>query len=256
MAAHFPKSGIHNLLVQLRALLKGVFSHRPGRILELFTFGDMYIGLQHIPVYLLLFDLGCCTPTSLVFSSRQTAANHILGPALSIQLSSNVFLTSSKNITNATLSAAPLTLPNPNVTTLSTYIPFKVPNTKITLEFHGFGSFLSKNDFVFTIAAALAMVLQHCIRGRGSIPILLGFFRYTHEFDSGNITRFSVGDFREIGRPMTWDALADTLKGLVDFTKEPGQSITEVSFEVEQAGIGYVASGRFDHVSSSSSSLV
>ncbi len=216
----------------------------------------MNIGLQHISVILLLFGFRYSIPTRLVLSSPQAAANHTLGAALSSQLSSNVTLASSKNITNATLSAAPLTLPNPNVTTILTYVPYKVRNTEVTLGLHSFGSILSDDEVIFTITPAMSKVLHHCVMGRGGRPILLGYFRYTHQFDSGNIIRFSVGDFREIGRPMTWYILADTLKGLYDFMKQPEQRYTEVSFEVEQEGIGHVGSGRLELVSSPSSNLV
>ena len=215
----------------------------------------MYIGLQRIQAVLMLLILACSTPTGLVFSSPLNTAKATFGAALSTQLPFDLFLTSSTTITNATLSAARFA--QPNVTKLSTFVPYKVNNTPVTLEFHSFGSTLPPTEVIFTIAPALSRVLRHCIMGRGGNPILLGYFRYTHKFDSGDMTRFSVGDFREMGRPpIAWEVLADVLKGVADFMKQPDERYTEVSFEVELEGLGYVGSGRFELVSSPSSNLV
>ena len=234
-----------------------VFSYHLGRTLELSPSEDMYIGLQHVQGVFTLLNLACSTPTGLVFSSPLDAAKATLGAVLSAQLPFNVSLTSSKTITNATLSAAPFAPPKPNVTTLSALVPYKVPNTPVTLEFHSFGSILPVNEVIFTIAPAMSKVIRHCVMGGGGTPILLGYFRYTHHFENGNITRFVVGDFREMGRPpMSWDILAVTLKGIADFMKQPDERYTEVSFEVELEEIGYVGTGRFELISSSSSNLV
>lgn len=216
----------------------------------------MFITLQYIQVVLLLFDLVCSTPTSRVFSSPQNAAKVPFGAALSNHLSLNVSLTNSKNIANATLGPAPLALPDSNATTLSSFIRYKVRGTKVAMEFHSFGSSISKREGIFTIVPVLSRVLRHCVMGRGGKPITMGYFRYTHEFESGNITRFSVADFREDGRPMTWDILADTLKGMSEFMKNPDRGYTEVSFEVEEDGVGYVGSGYLELVSSPSPALV
>lgn len=212
----------------------------------------MFIALQYIQVISLLFDLGCSTPTSLGFSSPENAAKDPLAAALSNQSSLNLSLTGSKNIINATLSPAPLAFSDSSVTTHGTYIPYKVPNTKTILELHSFGSDLSTADVVFTIAPALSKVIRQCILGRGDKPISWGYFRYTHENKSGNVTRFSVADFREDNRPMTWNVLADALKGITDFMKEPEFGYTEVSFEVQEDGVGYVGTGYFELVPSPS----
>ena len=216
----------------------------------------MFVALQYIQVILLLFDLGCSTPTSLVLSNPENAANDPLAVALSNQLSLNISLTGSKNITNVTLGPASLAFSDSNVTTLSNYIPYKVRDTKVSLELHSFGSDLPPSEVIFTIAPALSKVIRHCVMGRGDKPIILGFFRYTHEFDSGNTTRFNVADFREDGRPMTWNVLGDTLKGLTDFMKQPDQGYTEISFEVEEEGVGYVGTGYLELVSSPKPTVV
>ena len=207
---------------------------------------------------LLLFNLSCSTPTSLVFSSPGNAAKDTLAVALSNQSSLNISLTGSKNITNATLRPAPLAFSDSNVTTISSYIPYKVHNSRVTLELHSFGSDFSPKEAILTIAPALSKVLRHFVMGRGDNPIMLGYFRYEHEFPTGNITQFSVADFREDGRPMTWDVLADTLKGLNDFMKEKesDHGYREVSFEVEAAGVGYVGSGHLELVSSPSHTVI
>lgn len=218
--------------------------------------GDMFIALHHIEVILVLFDVGCSTPTSLVFSSPENAVKDPLGAALSTQSSLNASLTDLENVTNAILSPAPVAFPDPNVTTLSSYIRYKVHNSKVTIEFHSFGPNLASQEAIFTIVPALSKVLPHCVLGKGDKPIVLGYFRYTHEFDNGNITRFSVADFREDGRPMTWSTLADTLKGMSDFMKDSDRGYREVSFEVEEDGVGYVGSGYLELVSSPSPTLV
>ena len=250
------RSAGYLLQVQLRVLNKGSFSHQPERIFEKSTFGDMFITLQYIQVISLLFGLGCSTPTSLVFSSPENAVKDPPGAVLSNPLSLNVSLATSRNITNATRDPAPFAFSDPNVTTLSDYIRYKVRSTKVTIDAHSFRSHLLIDEALATIALALTRVLRHCVAGRGRKPITGGYFRYTHEFDGGNVTRLSIADFRERCRPITWLTLADTLKGLTDFMKEPDRGYRVLSFEVEEDGVGYEAPGYLELLSSTSSTFV
>lgn len=58
---------------------------------------------------------------------------------------------------------------------------------------------------------------------------------------------FAVGDFREVGRPMTWFALCDVLRGVADFMMERGDGYREARFEVLVEGVGYAGSGRVEY---------
>lgn len=57
-----------------------------------------------------------------------------------------------------------------------------------------------------------------------------------------NVT-ITVADFREIGKPISYFVLRDTLRGIGDFATEKGRGSTALRFEVDVEGRGYVGTG-------------
>ena len=55
-----------------------------------------------------------------------------------------------------------------------------------------------------------------------------------------------VADFREVGKPMTYFMLRDTLNGIGDFVSEKEYGATALSYEIEVEGKGYVGTGHVD----------
>lgn len=60
---------------------------------------------------------------------------------------------------------------------------------------------------------------------------------------NGDNVTISVVDFREIGKPMNYDDLRDTLSGIGDFMTEPDRAVTTLSYEVDVDVKGYVGTG-------------
>ncbi|KAK3174699.1 hypothetical protein OEA41_001945 [Lepraria neglecta] len=112
------------------------------------------------------------------------------------------------------------------------------------MSFHSFGPIIPNNEGIDTITEILATILKLVIGRGGFKPIAQGYFKYTHQFANADNVSFSVADFREIGKQMTYYTLADASKGVGEFMKfERGKEWREVSFELEVGKGGYVGSG-------------
>lgn len=123
------------------------------------------------------------------------------------------------------------------------FLPYNVPHSPITILFYNIGPELGLEAILQTITGAISIAFGHVADRQGSEPIANGFFKYTHLFPPRLEVTFAVGDFREVGRPMTYYVLSDLIRGIGDFMMLPGQRYTEARFEVEQRGVGYVGSG-------------
>ena len=108
---------------------------------------------------------------------------------------------------------------------------------------HSFGPIIPDNEGIDTITETLAIIIRKVLEKGGFKPIAQGYFKHTKQFANADNVSFSVADFRELGKQMTYYTLADTLKGVGEFMKlERGEEWREVSFELE-AGKEYVGSG-------------
>ncbi|KAL2049817.1 hypothetical protein ABVK25_009912 [Lepraria finkii] len=152
--------------------------------------------------------------------------NETIDTALSLQYNdaSNVFFTNAQNITrNETFSPPPSTLPDSNISVvpLSELIRYKVKdsNPPLAVSFHSFGPIIPDNEGIDTITETLAIVIRKVIGKGGFKPIAQGYFKHTKQFANADNVSFSVADFRELGKQMTYYTLADTLKGVGEFMK-------------------------------------
>lgn len=152
--------------------------------------------------------------------------------------------TQAESFLNLTLSKGHL---DETSTPLQNFISYHVPDSPTTLIFHSFGSTIPVNKLVQTMALALSVTVRSISEGRGRFPIPNGLFQYTHEFLDRNEIEIFVGDFREIGRPMSYLALFDVLRGVGEFMIMPGQKPQELEFEVEIQETGYVGTGHVDY---------
>ena len=123
------------------------------------------------------------------------------------------------------------------------FIPYKVPRSPTTILFHGFGGVISIDELPQTLGGAISIAFGYITNLHGSRPITNGFFKYTQEFPTKDEVTFAVGDFREVGRPMTYYVLSDVIRGTWEFMTLPGQSFQDVRFEIELEDVGYVGSG-------------
>ena len=125
-------------------------------------------------------------------------------------------------------------------------IPFRVKDSPVTLLFHSFGPSIPLSMFLHAVSLALAAIFKSCIKNHGTDPIRNGLFISTHIMPSGDNVTISVADFREVGKPMTYFMLRDTLTNIGNFVSEKKYGATTLSYEIEVEGKGYVGTGHVD----------
>ena len=123
------------------------------------------------------------------------------------------------------------------------FIPYRMKGSSTSLLFHGFGDPIPSRYLLQCLSYSLTLILEMTLDGRGKDLIANGYFSHKHIMPNGDFVEITAADFREIGRPMDYDALRDTLSGIGDFVTEPGRGITTLSYEVEVDGKGYVGTG-------------
>ena len=155
---------------------------------------------------------------------------------------------------NENLSTLSLTLPrgpvNKTFTTPHNFISYRVPNSPTTLLFHSFSSTIPTDEILRAVALAVGIAFDNVGEKGGKALIAKGFFVYSHEFLSHAEVGITVGDFREIGLPMTYDILCDVLRGIGEFILfrgHKGQRAQELHFEVEVQNLGYLGTGHVDY---------
>ena len=186
------------------------------------------------------------TSTAFAITRPQSSLNRTIEDARSQQQPPNVYVTDAQNFTNAAFNSSPLLPTNQSMNAFSDIIKYKIPSTPTTLYFHSFGPVVPNGEILSTIAEAIAICLRYVVSGRGTKPITMGYFLYTHLFLNNDEVDFSVADHREDGRPMEYYILADVLRGISEYMKDPNHDWTEVSFEVEVKKRGVVGSGHLE----------
>ncbi len=152
----------------------------------------------------------------------------------------------------SSLSALNLTLPqglvNETLTPLQHLVPYHVPHSPTTLLFHSFGPPIPTDEMLRAVAFAVGIAFDNIAEKRGKAPIAAGHFVYTHEFLNKNVIEFSIADFREIGLPMNYYILRDTLRGIGEFVLFRKRVAQEMSFEVEVKDVGYLGTGHVEYM--------
>lgn len=205
-----------------------------------FDAGHMHLHMLSKTVILFSVLLGVATASPLASTQARRVFNetrHLLA-----QTFSNGSLPLALGFVNTNVSTA-TTLLNGNFKPPQNFLPYNVPRSPVTILFHGFGLEIGLEEVLQTITGAITIAFGYVVDSRGSEPIANGYLSYKHSFHNKHEVEFAVGDFREVGRPMTYYVLADVLRGIWDFMMLPEQKFTEVRFEIEQTGVGYVGSG-------------
>lgn len=126
------------------------------------------------------------------------------------------------------------------------FIRYKVPHTTTTLDFHNFGSPIPGEEVLQAIASAMGIVFDFISEKKGSTPIANGVFSHTRVFKDGGTVLVTLGDFREIGHPITYSVLCGVIRGLGDFIIMPLQRYQTMHFEIERDKV-YVGTGRIGY---------
>ena len=151
----------------------------------------------------------------------------------------------------SSLSTLNLTLPqglvNGTLAPLQQLVPYHVPHSPTTLLFHSFGPEIPTDELLRAVAFAVGIAFDNIAERRGKAPIAAGHFVYTHEFLNMNVVEISIADFREVGLPMNYFMLRDTLRGIGEFVLLRKRVAQEMSFEVEVENVGYLGTGHVEH---------
>ena len=145
---------------------------------------------------------------------------------------------------NLTLPKGPI---NKTFTAPQNFISYRVPHSPTTLLFHSFSSTIPTDEMLRAVALAVGIAFDNISEKGGKAHIARGFFVYSHEFLTLAVVGITVGDFREIGLPMTYYILRDVLRGIGEFILLRGQGAQELQFEVEVQGLGYLGTGHVDY---------
>ena len=152
---------------------------------------------------------------------------------------------------NESLLTLNLTLPkgpfNKTLTTPQNFISYRVPNSPTTLLFHSFSSTIPTDEILRAVALAVGIAYDNVVEKGGKSLIAKGLFIYSHEFLTLAEVAITVGDFREIGLPMTYSILCDVLRGIGEFVLFRGRAAQEMYFEVEVENSGYLGTGHVDY---------
>ncbi|CAF9933981.1 MAG: hypothetical protein ALECFALPRED_005801 [Alectoria fallacina] len=132
-----------------------------------------------------------------------------------------------------------------NTTSTSPQEPISYPikGTPTTLLFHAFGDPIPSSYMLQCVSISLSIVIAFTLDGRGRELIENGFFYHKHLMLNDDNVTITVADFREIGKPISYFVLRDTLRGIGDFATEKGRGSTALRFEVDVEGRGYVGTG-------------
>lgn len=151
-----------------------------------------------------------------------------------------------EDLSNPNLSL-PKASSNPSLRPSQNIISYHVPNSPTTLSFHSFGATIPNDELLRADAFAVGIAVEHIGERKGDKPIATGIFIYTHEFLNDNEVKFTIADFREVGRAMTYYVLCDVLRGIGEFVLFRGQGAQELDFEVDVDNLGYVGTGHVDY---------
>ena len=143
--------------------------------------------------------------------------------------------------------STPLHLILPHRPLNETLIPYHVPNSPVTLTFHGFDRAIPPDELLRTVAFAVGIAYDEVADKGGKAHIAAGLFVYKHKLLNQNEVEITVGDFREIGLPMNYFNLLDTLRGIGEFVLLRERKAYEVQFEVEVNGVGHLGSGHVEY---------
>lgn len=218
--------------IGLRVYSSGsTFSRRHYLYASSWTMIEVFVVFMYRHLALLWLLFYARTATALAIDPHGT----IITIINQTQGESTVNLTRSEGLLNETLS------PSQN------FISYHVPHSPTTLLFHGLGPMIPAAELLQTVGLAITIAFNYISEGQGRKVIANGLFVYEHEFLNHAEVRITVGDFREIGRSMTYYALFDTVRGIGEFMIMPGHNTQELAFEVEVQGIGYVGTGHVDY---------
>ena len=144
----------------------------------------------------------------------------------------------------------PLQISNATLSNHDIIIKYPVPKCSMTLDLWGLSSDLPHNEALISMHGVIGKIYGSLAglpsQGKsGRSPIDDGYFNYSAEYIEGSTVDFVVGDFRELGRPLTWYMLCDVARGISEFLRSGKWTYTEMTFDVEVEGIGRVGLGHF-----------
>ena len=120
----------------------------------------------------------------------------------------------------------------------SPYIKYHVPDSSPSLDliFWKYGASIPEIELLIALAKVGSFAYEK-VAQNGSAALDHGFLRSECSFQStGDRVHITICDHSEIGRPMSWFMVRDTVMGIGLFLNDHKNTWTEVSFWVELAG--------------------
>ena len=174
------------------------------------------------------------------------------GTSLSSPLSSNVLtlpsFNQSKVLTLPSFNQSDLSALNASTFNLSegTFHRFPVPGTPVTLDVYSYDEHPVPRNRLYTELSQDALLIQEVVNIYPTRQITSGRWQHQYLFKDGAVSTFSVNDFSETGRPLSYSRLLDILQGLIAVTYELDLYTTLLYF-ADIKNVGVSATGRIDY---------
>ena len=135
------------------------------------------------------------------------------------------------NISTEQLSDTSLTNPNGHV-------KFPVPDSDppLTLTFWRFGSKIPTIEFYLATDNAGKRAEANTEK-HGDDPIAWGIFKHNNHFANGDSVNLTIADHSQVGRPMTWHKILDTVIGIALFPMLSQRETREADFWIDVEGV-------------------
>ena len=122
-------------------------------------------------------------------------------------------------------------------------IPYKVPDTDITLEFFHFGAPMPPDDFMEAIVSAMESVTSKIAKGQRHTVVPNGLFKHRDHFSPDSTVITTICDFSQLGRTITWGTLGIVLRGIAIWIDVAWKRFEEMNFNVVVENVGVTAFG-------------
>lgn len=174
------------------------------------------------------------------------------GTSLSSPLSSNVLtlpsFNQSKVLTLPSFNQSDLSALNASAFNLSegTFHRFPVPGTPVTLDVYSYDEHPIPRARLYAALSQAALLIQEVVDVYPTRQITSGLWRHQYRFKDGASCTFSVNDFSETGKPLTYSRLLDILQGLISVTYQL-DLYTTLFYVADIKNVGVSATGRLEY---------
>lgn len=111
-------------------------------------------------------------------------------------------------------------------------VPYHRDGFRTSLELYNFGGEMPRDELSDALLRAVDMVIEKGRQGKLMDHIPAGLFIFIVRYDSGDNITMSMCDFHMLGKPMIWQDVGETLRGLYYYMRWESKVFQEVNFNV------------------------